>query len=486
VERIVIDPITRLEGHGKISIFLDDKGEVADAYFQVPELRGFETFCEGRPVEELPRIMTRICGVCPEAHHMASAKAVDAVFHVEPTPTGKQLRELMYSAFFASDHATHFYILAGADFLVGPDAPVAKRNIFGLIDKVGEEIGRRVIRHRMECAEAIALIAGRQVHPVCALPGGVSKPLSEQERDRLEQIARDAVKFGELSLQLFGDLVLTNPAYKDLILSPTYAQQTYYMGTVDEHNQVNFYDGDIRVVDPAGKQFARFRPSEYTDYLAERVEPWTYLKFPYLKGVGWKGFIPGPESGVYQATPLSRLNAADGMATPLAQAAYENMYDTLGGKPVHLTLATHWARLIEMLYAAERMLQLVQDPQITNKDVRVIPSETPDEGVGVVEAPRGTLYHHYQTDSKGIVRKVNLIVGTTNNHAAICMSIKRAAQGLISADKPPTPGVLNMIEMAFRAYDPCLACATHFLPGEMPLDLWVYDAQGKLLYRVTR
>ncbi len=486
MQKIEIDPITRLEGHGRICIFLDQLGDVADAYFQVPELRGFEKFCEGRPVEELPRIVTRICGVCPEAHHMASAKAVDAVFHVTPTPTGKKLRELFYSAFFATDHATHFYILAGADFLVGPQAPAAERNVFGAIAKVGEEIGKRIIRHRMECKEVIDIIGARQVHPVCALPGGVSKPLAEKDRERVEQVARDAVKFGELSLQLFGDLVLANPAYRDLIFGETYRQQTYYMGTVDEHNHVNFYDGEIRVVSPEGKEFARFRPAEYTEHLAERVEAWSYLKFPYLKGVGWKGLDEGSESGIYQATPLSRLNVADGMATPLAQAAYHQLYDTLGGKPAHLTLATHWARLVEMLYAAERMLQLAQDPEITDKEVRVIPTQTPDEGVGVVEAPRGTLYHHYQTDKKGIVQKVNLIVGTTNNHGAICMSIRRAAQGLISAKRPPDPGVLNMVEMAFRAYDPCFACATHFLPGEMPMELCVYSAQGELLHRLTR
>jgi F420-non-reducing hydrogenase large subunit len=228
---------------------------------------------------------------------------------------------------------------------------------------------------------------------------------------------------------------------------------------------VNFYDGLVRVVDPEGVEFVKYAPDEYLDNIAERVEPWTYLKFPYLKKVGWKGFVGGKESGVYRATPLSRLNAADGMATPLAQAEYERMYETLGGKPVHQTLATHWARIIEILYAAERLLELTMDPEITDRDVRTICTDTPTEGVGIVEAPRGTLTHHYVTDEQGLVVKCNLIVGTTNNYAPMSISIKQAAQGLIKKGKVVSEGLLNMVEMAFRAYDPCMGCATHSLPG---------------------
>jgi F420-non-reducing hydrogenase large subunit len=285
---------------------------------------------------------------------------------------------------------------------------------------------------------------------------------------------------------LFEDLVLGNKAYVDMILSDTFTHKTYYMGLVDENNKVNFYDGQVRVVDPKGKQFVKYRPAEYLEHVAEHVEPWTYLKFPFLKNVGWKGLVDGMDSGVYRATPLSRLNASDGMATPLAQAAYEKMYDTLGGKPVHQTLATHWARLVELLYAAERALELTLDPEITSPDVRTVPTETPTEGVGIVEAPRGTLTHHYVTDERGLLTRVNLVVGTTNNNAAISMSIKKAAKGLIKAGQEVTQGVLNKIEMAFRAYDPCLACATHALPGQTPLILNIYDHQGQLVRRVTR
>jgi len=240
------------------------------------------------------------------------------------------------------------------------------------------------------------------------------------------------------------------------------------------------------VVDTEGKEFAKYAPREYLEHVAEHVEPWSYLKFPYLKKVGWKGLVDGQDSGVYRATPLSRLNAADGMATPLAQAEYERMYSTLGGKPVHATLATHWARIIELLYAAERLLELSLDPEITGPDYRIIPTATPDEGVGIVEAPRGTLTHHYITNEHGVVQKVNLIVGTTNNNAAISMSIKKAAQGLIKGGAEISHGLLNKIEMAFRAYDPCLACATHSLPGQMPLEVKVYDSQRSLVQVVRR
>jgi len=486
MKRISIDPITRLEGHGRIEIFLNDEGNVENVYFQVPELRGFEKFCEGHPVEELARITTRICGVCPEAHHMASAKAADAVYHVEIPSAAKKLRELLYSAFYVTDHATHFYILGGPDFVMGPDADPKVRNILGVIGKVGKEIGLQVINTRHRCHAIIKMLGGRTVHPVCALVGGMSKGLNEEERGEVEAVARDAVEFAQFSLKLFDDIVLGNKQYVDLVLSDAYAHKTYSIGTVDGNNHVNFYDGDLRVVDLEGKEFAKFKVADYQEHLAEHVEPWTYLKFPFLKKVGWKGLVDGKQSGVYKATPLSRLNASDGMATPLAQEAYEKMYSTLGGKPVHATLATHWARLVEMLYAAERLLELATDPEITSERIRAIPAETPTEGVGCVEAPRGTLIHHYVTDENGLVQKVNLIVGTTNNNAAICMSLKKAAQGVIQGGKQVKEGLLNLVEMAFRAYDPCLACATHSLPGTMPLVVNIYDRQGQLLDSVRR
>ncbi|PWH19203.1 MAG: Ni/Fe hydrogenase subunit alpha [Ardenticatenia bacterium] len=493
MKQITIDPITRLEGHGKIEIFLNDAGEVANAYFVIPELRGFERFCVGRPAEEMPRITNRICGVCPEAHHMAATKALDALYHVEPTPVAKKIREMFYSAFYVADHTTHFYALGGPDFVVGPDAPAAERNILGVVHKVGLEIGKQVIDARIRNHHVIQTVGGRGVHPVAGLPGGWSKAITEEERKEFEQIARQNVEFALFSLKVFEDIVLGNQEYVDLITSDTYTHRTYYMGTVDASNRVNFYDGMVRVVDPNGKEFVKYHPKDYLQHIAEHTEPWTYLKFPFLKGIGWKGFVDGEDSGVYVATPLSRLNAADGMATPRAQEAFEKMYETLGSKkvngryePVHFRLATHWARLIELLYAAERMLELVTDPEITDPNTRAPITATPDEGVGCVEAPRGTLTHHYWTDERGILTKVNLIVGTTNNYAPIAMSVKKAAQSLIRRGTKITDGLLNRIEMAFRAYDPCFGCATHTLPGQMPLEVTIYAADGSTIAHLRR
>jgi len=486
MKQIKIDPITRLEGHGKIDIFLNDDGEVANTYFQIPELRGFETFCVGRPVEEMPRITTRICGVCPEAHHMASAKACDAVFHVEVPPTAKKLRQLLYNVFFAGDHTTHFYALGGPDFVVGPDAPAAERNILGVVKKVGLEVGGKVIEMRKRTQEVIKVLGGKQTHQVTAVPGGMSRGINEEERKQIEEHCKWFVDFGKFTIQVFNDIVLKNKAYVDLILSDAYAHRTYYMGLVDEKNRVNFYDGKVRVVDPDGKEFVKYAPNEYLDVISEHVEPWTYLKFPFLKKVGWKGLVDGKDSGVYRATPLSRLNAADGMPTPAAQEEYDKMYKTLGGKPVHATLATHWARVIELLSAAEMALDLSRDPEITGTHIRNIPTAIPTEGVGIVEAPRGTLTHHYTTDEKGILVKANLIVGTTNNYAPIAMTIQKAAKGLIKKGTPVTDGILNMIEMGFRAYDPCFGCATHTLPGKMPLVVKIHDVSGEVIQEIKR
>jgi F420-non-reducing hydrogenase large subunit len=485
-QKISIDPITRLEGHARVDLFLNEDGALSNAYLVIPELRGFEKFCEGRPVEEMPRITQRICGVCPIAHHMAAAKAGDAVYHVDPPPTAKKLRELMYSAFFVADHATHFYILGGPDFVVGPDAPKSERNILGVVRKVGKEIGGKVMRLLKDNHEIAAMIGGRYIHSVSAIVGGVAKPITEEDRLAILERAKRSVEFAKESLQLFDDIVLGNPQYVDMITSDAFAHQTYYMGLVDEDNKINFYNGKVRVVSPTGDELVKYSPEEYLEIIAEHVEPWTYLKFPYLKAVGWKGFVDGEDSGVYRASPLSRLNASDGMATPEAQAMYEKFFDTLGGKPVHSTLATHWARLIELLYAAERSVELASDETITDPNVRTIPTETPTEGIGIVEAPRGTLTHHYKTDARGLVTAVNLIVGTTNNYAAIDMSIVKAAQDLIHAGEPVTDAALNKIEMAFRAYDPCMGCATHAQPGETPLKINLFDHDHTLIEEIQR
>jgi len=483
---LTIKPITRLEGHGKIGIILDDAGDVERAFFQVPELRGFEKFCVGRRVEQMPTISARVCGVCPAAHHMASAKALDAVYSVTPPPAAAKLRELMYMAHFCHSHIAHFYLLAAPDFICGPDAGPAERNVLGLISRVGQEVGAHVIEQRSRAQRAQAVLAGRATHMAWALPGGVAKALAEEDRNTLLEWGKGMCDFAEFSLELFRREVLGNDTYKEMILSDPYALRVHDMGLVDKNNKVNFYDGKVRVKSPSGDQVALYDPADYLEHVAERVESYTYLKFPYLKKKGWSGFDEGESSGIYRTTPVSRLNAADGMATPRAQAAYEEFYETLGGKPVHATLAIHWARLIEILYAAERWCELAGDSEITSPEVRVVPDAVPKEGVGCVEAPRGTLTHHYVTDEHGILTNVNLIVGTTNNNAAISMSIARAARGLISRGKTVTEGTLNRIEMAFRAYDPCLGCATHSLPGHMPMVVTVYGPGNEIIETFER
>ncbi len=479
-KKVTIDPITRLEGHGKIEIFLDDKGEVSKAYFQVPELRGFEVFSQGRPAEDMPQITPRICGVCPTAHHMASTKTVDDLWKVDATVPAKKIRELMYSIFMVEDHALHFYILGGPDFVVGPDAPKAERNVLGVIQKVGLDVGKKVIVMRRDLRELMTYLGGKVIHPVMGLPGGVAKGIKPEDLSKFQKAAKEALEFGKFTLQVFKDVVLKNKQYVELIKSGTFAHKTYYMGLVDEDNHVNFYDGKIRVVDPNGKEFLKFDVHDYAKHVAEHVEPWTYIKFPYLKDIGWKGFVDGPESGIYSVGPLARLNAADGMATPIANEAYKEFYATLGGKPVHATLANHWARIIELIYAAERMNQLVNDRDITSANLRNIPTKTPETGIGVVEAPRGTLVHHYETDEKGLIKRANLIVATQNNAARIAMSVEKAAKGLIHKGDI-SDGLLNKIEMAFRAYDPCHGCGTHALPGRVPLKATIYDSKKEII-----
>ena len=415
---------------------------------------------------------------------MASGKAIDAVYGVEPPSAAKKLRELHYCAHMVHSHIAHFYALAAPDFVVGPAAPPEKRNILGLIEKVGKEAGLKVIRARSAAQRVQEIIGGRATHPVCNLPGGVSKQISQEERDEIAGIAQNLVEFSLWSLDLFDKVVLQNKEYLDMVLSDAYTTPTKYMGLVDEQNRLNFYDGDIRVVDEQGNEVVKFKPHEYKDHIAEHVESWTYLKFPYLKKFGWKGLEARPDNGIYRVNTIARLNVSDRLATPKAQEHFERFYETLP-RPCHHTLAMHWARLIEMLYASERMVELVNDPEITSDKIRNIPTEKPSEGVGVVEAPRGTLYHHYITDENGIVQEVNLIVATVNNKAAMNLSIRAAAAALIKGGKYDQ-GLLNQVEMAFRAYDPCFACSSHSLPGRTPLILRVWDADGNLRVELRR
>ncbi|MBN1866482.1 Ni/Fe hydrogenase subunit alpha [Candidatus Sumerlaeota bacterium] len=482
---IGIDPITRLEGHGKIEIFLNDDGSVKDTYFQIPELRGFERFVVGRPIEELPRIVTRICGVCPASHHMASAKAVDGCFGNEAPVLAHKLRDMYYHAHYIHSHIAHFYALAAPDFVVGPDADPAIRNILGVVAKVGLEIGGAVIKARAQAQEIQQILGGRFTHLVWCLPGGVAKGIDKDDLEKIKAMVADLYEFTQFSLKLFKDVVLGNPAYVDLILNGPYCLDVHNMGLVDENNAVNFYDGKVRVVDYEGKEICKYEAKDYAEHVAEHVESWSYLKFPYLKKRGWKGFVEGIDSSIYMATPLSRLNVADRMATPKAQEAFQEMFSTLGGKPCKALMAAHWARLVEMVQNAEMLQAYCGDPEITGDGFRVVPKRITGEGFGIVEAMRGTLTHHYTCDENAICTSANLIVGTTNNNAPIHMVTKKAAAAFIQPGKEITEGILNMIEMAFRSFDPCYSCATHSLPGQMPLEARIWK-NGEIVQHFKR
>jgi F420-non-reducing hydrogenase large subunit len=481
---ITISPVTRLEGHGKIHIVLDEAGDVSDCFFQVVELRGFEELLRGRPAEELPRITPKICGVCPGAHHIASARALDALYHADPPPPAHKLRELFLCAHIAHSHILAFFALGAPDFLPGADAPAARRNLLGLVEALGPELGRRVLGARGRCQEIQGLIGGHPIHPVAALPGGMSKPLGQEERDAIRAWADELVGLAETALELFRDRVLGTSALRALLEGDLYRCETSYAGLVDAQGNAAYYGGRVRVVGPTGAEVALFDGADYLDHIAERVVPWSYMKVPYLRALGYAGLEDGPASGVYRVNSLARLNVARGMPTPRAGAAHDELYATLGSKPVHHTLAFHWARLVELLCCCERMQELAADPEITSTDLRSSRLGKPDAGVGVVEAARGTLYHHYETDARGVIKNANLIVATVQNSAAMGISVKRAAEGLIKAGAADE-SILNRVEMAFRAYDPCLACATHAQPGQPAIEVCIHK-KGGVVRRIRR
>ena len=484
--RITIDPITRLEGHGRIEILLDEQGNAQQAFLQVPELRGFERFCVGRPAEEMPQLTAHVCGVCPAAHHLASVRALDALYGVAPPPAALALQRLYYDLFVFEDHLLHYWYMGGPDFLVGPGAPAPLRNILGVLARVGESLGRRILTVRKEARDLMAAISGRTVHPVFALPGGCSRAMPPEARALLREVAPRLVQFSVDTLASFRSAVLEQPQYLSAIQGETYRLRTHSMGMVDEAGRLTFLDGTLRVVDTAGAEKLRFAPRDYLEHLAERVEPWTYAKFTFLKTQGWTGFTEGDESGLYRVGPLARLNVARAMATPLAEAERQRLFETLGW-PAHQTLAFHWARLVEALQAAERVAEAADDPLLDAREVRTVPGPLsgPAEGVGVVEAPRGTLIHHYRCGADGLLTSVNLVVASQHNAAPVQVSVRKAARGLIR-NGVVDDGLLNQLEMAFRAYDPCNACASHALPGELPLLVTVKDARGAVVEVIRR
>jgi F420-non-reducing hydrogenase large subunit len=476
---ITIAPVSRLEGHAKVLINLDDAGNVADTQFNVVELRGFEKFCIGRPVEELPRILTSICGVCPWSHHLASAKTNDAVFGVKPPPTGEKLRRLCNAAAFCEEHILHFFFLAGADFVMGPGADYKQRNVLG-IAAAHPEIGRKVVRTRHLGARVLNIVSGKCIHPVTAVPGGFSKPLTEPERKAALELAQEILEFAKWAMTWAKESIF--PKYLDTVKSLGVIT-TGFMGTVTADGTLDLYDGKIRLMKPDGT-FVDFEAGDYTDYIEEKILPWSYLKFPYAKIWG-EGFSidPANPKGMYRTNTLARMNVVERIATPLAQKELEGFRSAFG-RPAQLTLLYNWARLIELLHNAELLVELLNDPAITSKETRVPVAPRAARGVGSVEAPRGTLIHDYETDDQGIVTNVNLIVGTTHNNGPINMSVNQAAKSLIKNGKYDE-AILNQVEMAIRAYDPCLSCATHRLDGKVDVKIYIRGVNGEEVATLT-
>jgi NAD-reducing hydrogenase large subunit len=472
-QKITIEPVTRIEGHAKVTIHLDESGNVEQAYFHVNEFRGFEKFCEGRMYFEMPMITPRICGICPVSHHLASAKACDEAIGAPPPRPASLLRELMHMGQVIQSHGMHFFELAGPDLLLGFDADPAGRNVVGLIE-ANPDVAVKAVKLRKYGQEIIHTLGGRKVHPNFAVPGGVNKALQTAERDAILAGADEAIATTQLGISVMKDWTEENreDVEKFAVL------QSGYFGLVTEEGGLELYEGKCRLIDAGGKRLEEFDGRNYLDYISEHVEDWSYLKFPYYKKMGW------PE-GVYRVGPLGRANLADKIDTPLANEELTAFKAINDGKPVENTLYYHYARLIEALFAVERVKVLLDDPDINSTDILNTKQDYTGEGVGVIEAPRGTLFHHYKANANGQLERVNLIVATGHNNWAMSKAVDSVAKTYIAGGQEITEGLLNRVEAAIRAHDPCLSCSTHAL-GQMPIAVDILDAQGTVINTLKR
>lgn len=470
---IEIKPVTRVEGHGKVTLHLDEKGNVSRAHFNITQLRGFEKFCEGRVFWEMPVITNRICGICPVSHHLASAKAGDAILGVEIPTAARLLRRLMHMAQFVQSHALHFFHLASPDLLFGMDADPATRNIIGLI-KANPELARKAVWLRGFGQAIIETLGTKKVHPIFAIPGGVNTALLPKDREEILSKVDEAIAIYEVGIDIIKDF---QNKQKDL-MSRFASFPTAYLGMVDPQGNLELYDGKLRLIDAKG--FVLEDQVDGRDYLSvieETVEDWSYMKFPYYKKMGYP-------VGIYRVGPLARLNVIDRITTPLASVEFQQFKKLGNGGMLEGSLYYHYARLIEGLYAAEMIKELLQNDEICSTEIRVSSRKYNEEGIGVLEAPRGTLIHHFWVDRTGALRKANMIVATQNNNLAMNRAIYMVAREYVKADKL-TEGLLNRIEVAIRCYDPCLSCATHAL-GQMPLDLTICSSNGDVVHYVSQ
>lgn len=471
-ERIVIDPVTRIEGHAKISIYLDDAGQVSDARFHVAEFRGFEKFCVGRPFYEMAGITARICGICPVSHLLASVKAGDAILAVSIPRAAEKLRRLLNLAQITQSHALSFFHLSAPDLLLGFDSPPEQRNVFGLA-AVHPELARGGIRLRQFGQEIIEALGGQKIHPAWVAPGGVRGPLTEERRQHIRSRVAEARTTTLTALELFKGLLDKYREEADAFGS----FPSLFLGLVADDGTWEHYGGHIRVVDDQGRLVAdKLEAARYQDYIGEAVEPWSYLKSPYYKPLGYP-------QGMYRVGPLARLNLCERMGTALADRELAEYRQRAGGT-ANSSFFFHYARLIEILTAVERIEELMDDPDVLSEQFRARAGVNQREGVGVSEAPRGTLFHHYQVDEHGLIEKVNLIIATGQNNLAMNRTVAQIARKYIHGTKVPE-GILNRVEAGIRAFDPCLSCSTHAV-GQMPLRIELVGSDGRVLDVVTR
>jgi NAD-reducing hydrogenase large subunit len=479
-QKIVIEPVTRVEGHGKVTIHLDENGRVADSFFHIVEFRGFEKFIQGHPYWEVPVLVQRLCGICPVSHHLAAAKAIDRLHGLEPedlSPTTTKLRRLLHYGQIFQSHALHFFYLASPDLLFGADAPAAQRNVVAVI-KANKALAQKGILMRKFGQEIIKAIAGKRIHGICATPGGAYKSLNTQERDYF-LLGNDIPNIDtmiEWSLETIRFIQHYHNTHQHEV--NTFASfPSGHLGLVSPSGQLELYNGRMRAIDAQGLiTLPDIHETQYRNYFAEAIESWTYLKFPYLKHLG-------RQNGWNRVGPLARLNVADSIPTPLAQLEFE-LFRQASPWPNHHSMYYHWARLIEMLHCAEIMKDLLLDPEILGTDLQREGSRQA-QGIGIIEAPRGTLIHYYEADEKGKVTKCNLIVSTTHNNEAMNKAVREVAIAELDRQPVITDGMLNKVEVAIRAYDPCLSCATHAL-GQMPLQVLLYNHDGQLLQEKIR
>jgi NAD-reducing hydrogenase large subunit len=469
---IVVNPVTRIEGHGKITVQLKEDGSVDSARMHVTQFRGFEIFSKGRDFREMPVITPRTCGICPVSHHLAAAKACDAIIGVKLTPSAHKLRELMHMGQIVQSHALSFFHLSSPDLLFGFDADPATRNIVGVIDSY-PDLAKTGIAIRKFGQEIIKTLGDKKIHPWHSIPGGVNRAVKTAERDRYLKELPEVMVGLQKAIDLVKDYLDANQAVAREFATVT----TPYLGLVKD-GALELYDGDLRLVSPKGRVIEEFACRDYARKIGEFVVDWSYLKFPFYRDIGF------PE-GSYRVGPLGRVNACDRIATPMAQRELEVLRRAGDGRIVHYTLYYHYARLIEALYGAERIEELLNDPDVTGSDLRITSNVLNHEGIGVVEAPRGTLIHHYEVDERGSITKANLIVATGHNNWAINKGVEQVAKRYIIDGKTVTEGALNRMEHVIRCYDPCLSCSTHAV-GKMPLEVELLDSAGQHLSSIFK